>query len=49
VFALAVEICLVAAWFIWAHRRQVRDRERRRRVPATQLRLPLEKDREVES
>jgi hypothetical protein len=47
--ALAVEFCLVVAWFIWLYRRQVRDRERQRRVPLRQLRLPLEKDGEVGS
>jgi hypothetical protein len=47
VIALAVEFSLIIAWFIWAYRRQVRDRDRQRRVPATQLRLPLEQDREV--
>ena len=46
-FALAVEISLVVAWFIWAHRRQMRDERRKQRLPAKQLRLPLEKDREV--
>ncbi len=39
--AFAVEFSLVVAWFLWAHRRQVRDRERKRRVPPSQLRLPL--------
>jgi hypothetical protein len=49
VFALAVEFSLVVAWFIWLHRRQVRDRQRKRRGAATQLRLQFEKDREVGS
>ncbi|MEI9896063.1 MAG: hypothetical protein WDN28_19895 [Chthoniobacter sp.] len=45
--ALAVEFSLVVAWFVWAYRRQVRDRQSKRREPAKQLRLPFEKDREV--
>jgi hypothetical protein len=49
VFALVLEISLVVAWFIWAHRRQERDRQRQRRVPAKQLQLPFEKDPEVGS
>jgi hypothetical protein len=47
VIALAVEISLVVAWFIWAYRRQERDRQRKLRLPARQLPLPLEKDREI--
>lgn len=48
-FALTLEFSLVVAWFIWAHRRQVRDRQRTRRVPPSQLRLPFGEDREVGS
>jgi hypothetical protein len=39
--ALAIEFSLVVAWFVWLHRRQVRDRARARRVPLRQMRLPL--------
>ncbi len=37
--ALAIEFSLVVAWFLWLHRRQVRDRTRARRVPWRQMRL----------
>lgn len=47
--ALAVEFSLVVAWFLWLYRRQLRDRERQRRLPARQLPLPLEQDGEVGS
>ncbi|WP_157447608.1 hypothetical protein [Chthoniobacter flavus] len=46
--ALALEFCVVVGWFIWLYRRQIRDRERQRRVPLRQLPLPLEQqDREA--
>jgi hypothetical protein len=49
VIALAVEFGLVVAWFVWAYRCQVRDRQRKEQPPAKQLSLPLERDREVGS
>jgi hypothetical protein len=54
VIALAVEISLVVAWFVWAYRRQLRERARKRRGPDEQLPLPLDeehvpKDRQVGS
>jgi hypothetical protein len=39
--ALLIEFSLVAGWFVWLHRRQMRDRERARRVPPRQMRLPF--------
>jgi hypothetical protein len=36
---LLVEFSLVVAIFIWLHRRQMRDRERDRRIPPSQLPL----------
>lgn len=47
--ALIIEFSLVVAWFLWLHRRQVRDRDKARRVPLRQMRLELDNDREVES
>ena len=47
--ALAVELSLVVVWFVWLYRRQLRDRDRKRRLPARQLPLPLEQDHEVGS
>jgi hypothetical protein len=44
--ALVIEFCCVVAWFLWLHRRQVRDRERLRRVPRRQMRLEFEEDKE---
>jgi hypothetical protein len=41
--ALALEITVVVAWFIWAYRRQARARREANRPPPHQLRLPLEK------
>lgn len=43
-FGLIIEFSLVVAWFVWLHRRQVRDRDRTRRVPPTQLRLGFDED-----
>jgi hypothetical protein len=48
-FALALEITVVVAWFIWAYRREVRARARAKQPPPAQLPLPLENDREVGS
>jgi hypothetical protein len=48
-YALAIELTLVVAWFIWAYRRQERDRAQANRPPPDQLPLPLESDREVGS
>ena len=48
-FALALEFSLVIAWFLWAQRRQKQERERARRVPPDQLRLPLDQERELRS
>ena len=39
--ALALEITVVVAWFIWAYRRQARARRRAHRLPPAQLRLPF--------
>ena len=44
--ALAIEFSCVVAWFLWLHRRQVRDRARMRRVPWRQMRLDLKEDKE---
>jgi hypothetical protein len=44
--ALAIEFSLVVAWFVWLHRRQVRDRARARRVPLRQMRLSFEDESE---
>ena len=41
--ALVIEFSCVLAWFVWLHRRQVRDRDRARRVPRRQMQLGLEK------
>jgi len=40
--ALVIEFSCVVAWFLWLHRRQVRDRARARRLPWRQLPLELE-------
>ena len=40
--ALAIEFSCVVAWFLWLHRRQVRDRARAMRVPRRQMELGLE-------
>ena len=39
--ALVIEFSLVVAWFLYLHRCQVRDRERRVRLPRQQLLLHL--------
>ena len=39
--AVVIEFSCVVAWFIWLHRRQVRDRERARRLPRRQMELGL--------
>ena len=41
---LAIEFSFIVAWFLWMHRRQVRDRERARRLPPAQLRLGLDEN-----
>jgi hypothetical protein len=40
--ALAIEFSCVVALFLWLHRRQIRDRDRARRVPRRQMELGLE-------
>jgi hypothetical protein len=45
--ALALEFSFIVAWFLWLHRRQVRDRRRARRVPLRQMRLDFDDEREV--
>jgi hypothetical protein len=40
--ALVIEFSCVVAWFLWLHRRQVRDRDRARRVPRRQMQLVFE-------
>lgn len=47
--ALVIEFSLIVGWFLWLHRRQVRDRTRARRVPLRQMRLDFEDEREVGS
>lgn len=47
--ALAIEFTCVVAWFVWLHRRQVRDRAQARRVPLQQMRLNFDDEREVGS
>jgi hypothetical protein len=42
--ALAIEFSCVVAWFLWLHRRQVRDRARARRVPWRQMQLGFKQD-----
>ena len=42
--ALALELTIVVAWFVWAYRRQVRGRRNAHRPPPDQLRLPFGKD-----
>jgi hypothetical protein len=46
-YALALELTVVVAWFVWAYRREVRARERAKQPPPDQLRLPFKNDREV--
>ncbi len=46
---LAIEFSFIVAWFVWLRRRQVRDRERARRLPPSQLRLGLDEDAGRES
>ena len=41
---LTIEFSLIVAWFLWMHRRQLRDRARARRVPPAQLRLGFDED-----
>jgi hypothetical protein len=48
VVGFIIEFSLVVAWFLWLHRRQVREREKSRRVPLRQMHLDLDHDREVE-
>jgi hypothetical protein len=43
--ALALEITVVVAWFLWAYRRQVRAHREANRPPPQQLRLSLGKER----
>jgi len=47
--ALVIEFSCVVAWFVWLHRRQVRDRARARRLPLRQMRLEFDDEREVGS
>ncbi len=39
---LAIEFTLVVALFLWLYRRQLRDRDRARRVRPSQLRFDLD-------
>jgi hypothetical protein len=41
---LIIEFCLVAGWFVWMHRKQLRDRDRARRVRPKQMHLDLEEE-----
>ncbi len=41
-FDLIMELTLVSLLFLWFHRRQVRARERDRRVPPAQMRFDLD-------
>ena len=41
---IIIEFSLVVGWFVWMHRRQVRDRERARRLRPRQLDLGLKRD-----
>ena len=43
---LIIEFSLVVGWFVWLHRRQVRDRERARRLRPKQLDLELDQEPE---
>lgn len=40
--ALVIEFSCVVVWFLWLHRRQVRDRARARRLPWRQMPLEFE-------
>lgn len=44
--ALIIEFSCVVAWFVWLYFRQVRDRDRARRVPLRQLHLRFEDESE---
>jgi hypothetical protein len=44
VIGLAIEFSLVIALFVWLYRRQVRDRDRARRVRPSQLNLDLDSE-----
>jgi hypothetical protein len=41
---LIIEFCLVVGWFLWLRRRELRDRDRGRRVPPRQMDLDLEEE-----
>lgn len=41
---LCIEITLVSALFVWLYRRQLRDRDRARRVRPSQLRLEFDEE-----
>jgi hypothetical protein len=43
--ALVIEFSCVVAWFVWLHRRQMRDRGWARRVPLRQMRFGFEDKR----
>jgi len=39
---LIIEFSLVVGWFAWLHRRELRDRDRARRVRPRQMHLKLD-------
>lgn len=41
---LCIELSLVGALFVWLHRRQLRDRDRARRVRPSQLHFDLDEE-----
>jgi hypothetical protein len=41
---LIIEFSLIVALFVWLYRRQLRDRDRARRVRPSQLHLDLDED-----
>jgi hypothetical protein len=41
---LIIEFTLVVAWFVWLHRRQLRDRDRAQRIRPRQMDLELDEE-----
>jgi len=41
---LIIEFCLVVAWLGWLHRKELRDRDRARRLPPRQMNLNLDEE-----
>ena len=41
---LIIEFSLIVGWFAWMHRRDLRDRDRDRRVRPKQMHLDLEEE-----